>query len=215
MMINTHTHPLAKLAEQLQDEEIHVWHLGYQAATGRSPLYTVLAAYLGTDANSICLSVGSHGRPALAARHDQTLGFNWSHTGDHALIAVGRHVLPGIDVERLRPRPRAMQIAQRFFSAEEVDALSRLAEHDQEQAFLRIWTAKEAVVKALGRGLAFGLDRLSIGCIDQELALLRLEGSNATDWQLHALPIDAELTAAIAWRGGARRICIGRLASGV
>lgn len=215
MMINTHTHPLAKLAEQLQDDEIHVWHLAYQAATGRAPMRAVLAAYLGASPGSVDLVDGEHGRPGLARQHDQALGFNWSHSGHHALMAIGRHVSPGIDVERLRPRPRAMQIAQRFFSSEEVDALHGLSDQAREQAFLRIWTAKEAVVKALGRGLAFGLDRLSIGCVDQQLALLRLSGENATDWQLHALPIVPELTAAIAWRGEARRIFIGTLASGV
>lgn len=214
-MISTRTHELHKLAEQLPDDEIHVWHMAYQPATGRAPMRTVLAAYLGMSADGVDLLDGEYGRPALAPHHDQALGFNWSHTGDQALIAIGRHVLPGIDMERLRPRPRAMQIAQRFFSAEEVDALSRLAAHDQEQTFLRIWTAKEAVVKALGRGLAFGLDRLGIGCIEQELTLLRLDGENTMDWQLHALPIGPELTAAIAWRGEARRICLGTLASGM
>ena len=213
MMINAHTHPLAKLAEQLQDEEIHVWHVEYQAASGRASLCAVLAAYLGIDANSVGLVNGQHGRPALAPEHDQTLGFNWSHTGEHALIAVGRGVSPGIDAERQRQRPRAMQIAQRFFSPEEVDALSRLPESAREQAFLCIWTAKEAVVKALGRGLAFGLDRLSIGIVDQQLALTRLEGEKAPDWQLHALHTLPELTAAIAWRGAARRIRLGTLAS--
>ena len=213
-MISTHTHELDKLAEQLQDNEIHVWHLAYQPATGRAPLRAVLAAYLGADPAGVDLVEGTYGRPALGSRHDQALGFNWSHSGHHALMAIGRDILPGIDVERLRPRPRAMQVAQRFFSPAEVNALACLPESAREQAFLRIWTAKEAVVKALGRGLAFGLDRLSIGFRDQQLALVRLEGENAADWQLHGLPLAPELTAAIAWRGDARHIRLGTLASG-
>ena len=35
----------------------------------------------------------------LAIGHDQSLGFNWSHSGDQALIAVGRHIMPGVDLE--------------------------------------------------------------------------------------------------------------------
>ncbi len=213
LMISTHTHELNKLAEQLQDNEIHVWHLAYQPATGRTAMRAVLAAYLGVHPSFVDLVDGEYGRPALARQHDQGLGFNWSHSGHHALMAVGRDILPGIDVELRRPRARAMQIAQRFFSSEEVDALFGLPEAAREQAFLRLWTAKEAVVKALGRGLAFGLDRLSVGFVDQQLALTRLEGESAQDWQLHALPIAPELTAAIAWRGEARRISLGVLAS--
>lgn len=212
-MINTHTRELHTLAEQLQDDEVHVWRLAYQPATGRAPMHAVLAAYLGTTPDRIELIEGTYGRPELARAHEQALGFNWSHSGSHALIALGRQVVPGIDVEQWRPRPRALEIARRFFSPEEVEALSSLSGHAREQAFLRIWTAKEAVVKALGRGLAFGLDRLSIGWVDQQLTLIRLEGENAPDWQIHALPIGSGLTAAMAWRGKARRVCIGMLAS--
>jgi len=212
-MVSPHALTLAKLAEHLRDDEIHVWRLDYQVRLGRAPLCSVLAAYLGADPTSIRLIEGEHGRPALAPPHDQTLGFNWSHTGEHALMAVGRHLTPGIDVERLRPRPRALQIAQRFFSKEETAALARLPESAREQAFLRVWTAKEAVVKALGRGIAFGLDRLSVDCSDQQLILRWLDGDDVAAWQLHALPFGPDLTTALAWRGARRRIRLGTLAS--
>lgn len=210
-MVSVHALTLIKLAEHLRDDEIHVWRLDYQVRLGRAPLCSVLAAYLGTDPNSVRLIDGEHGRPALALPHDQSLGFNWSHTGGQAVIAVGRHLTPGIDVERRRPRPRALQIAQRYFSQDESAALARLPETEREHAFLRVWTAKEAVVKALGRGLAFGLDRLSIDCSDRELVLQRLDGDDAAAWQLHALPFGPDLTAALAWRGEARTIRVGRL----
>ncbi|MDE1893508.1 MAG: 4'-phosphopantetheinyl transferase superfamily protein [Pseudomonadota bacterium] len=213
-MITTHALSLATLAEQLHDEEIHVWRLGYQAASGRAPLYAVLAAYLGCDVADVRLVEGAHGRPALAPGHGSTLQFNWSHSGPHALIAVARRVSPGIDVERRRPRPRALQIARRFFAADELALLSRLPAAAREPAFLQLWTAKEAIVKALGRGLAFGLDRLSVGWVDRRLALLRLDGGEVRDWQLHALPDADDATAAIAWQGEARHIRVGTLASG-
>jgi 4'-phosphopantetheinyl transferase len=196
---------LAKLAEHLRDDEVHVWHLGYRREQGRAPLRRVLAAYLGLDADA--------GRPALATGHDQSLGFNWSHSGDQALIAIGRHVMPGIDVEHRRERPRALEIAQRYFSADEAATLAALPAADRSAAFLELWTAKEAVLKALGRGLAFGLHRLNIASTGDQLSLLQLEDDDIRAWQLQRLAVDTTLLAALAWRGGARLIRLGTLAS--
>ena len=212
-MIAKHAMTLANLAECLPDDEIHVWHLPYQATQGRAPLRRVLAAYLGIDADAVILVDGEHGRPALASSHDQSLGFNWSHSGDHALIALGRHVVPGIDVEHRRERPRALEIAQRYFNVDEATALATLPAADRSDAFLELWTAKEAVLKALGRGIAFGLHRLSIVSTGDQLTLLQLEDDDIHAWQLQRLAVDTTLLAALAWRGDARQIRLGTLAS--
>ncbi|OOG43697.1 4'-phosphopantetheinyl transferase superfamily protein [Rhodanobacter sp. C05] len=212
-MTTTHAQTLASLAGCLRDDEIHVWHLTYQATQGRAPLRRVLAAYLGIDADAVALVAGEHGRPALAAGHDQSLGFNWSHSGDQALIAIGRHVSPGIDVERRRERPRALEIAQRYFSVDEAAALAALPAANRSAAFLELWTAKEAVLKALGHGIAFGLHRLSIANASEQLILLQLEDDDVLAWQLRRLPVDTTLLAALAWRGLPRQILLGTLAS--
>jgi 4'-phosphopantetheinyl transferase len=205
---------LANVAEHLRDDEIHVWRLAYRHAQGRAPLRRVLAAYLGVDADDVALVEGEHGRPELPAGRNRSIGFNWSHCADHALIAIGRHVVPGIDLERLRPRPRALEIARRYFSADEATALTELPEAQRSSAFLELWTAKEAVLKAMGRGLAFGLHRLSIARDGDQLMLLHLDGDDTRAWQLRRLPVDSALLGALAWRGGPRQIRLYTLASG-
>lgn len=213
-MTAPHAQTLANVAEHLRDDEIHVWKLDYQPQHGRQPLRSVLGAYLGIEAGRVTLINGEHGRPALAEAHDPSLGFNWSHSGNHALIAVARRIAPGIDLEQMRVRPRAMEIARRYFSADETAALATLPAPARDAAFLDLWTAKEAVLKALGRGLAFGLDRLSIASAADRLILQRLEGDDVDAWQLQRLAIDTTLVAALAWRGDVRRIRLGMLASG-
>ncbi|WP_108471233.1 4'-phosphopantetheinyl transferase family protein [Rhodanobacter thiooxydans] len=214
-MIAAPASTLANVAEHLRDDEIHVWRLDYRPSAGRAPLHAVLAAYLGIAAEQVVLAEGEYGRPALATGLDPSLGFNWSHSGGHALIALGRHVVPGIDLECQRPRARALEIAERYFSNEEAALLAALPEAERSAAFLELWTAKEAVVKALGRGLAFGLDRLSIASVAGQLQLRRLAGDDASAWQLQRLDLDHGLVAALAWRGGERRIRLATLASGV
>jgi 4'-phosphopantetheinyl transferase len=214
-MIAPHALTLAKLAERLRDDEIHVWRLDYRPQHRRAPLREVLGAYLGIAAGQVSLTHGEYGRPALAKTHDPSLGFNWSHSGNHALIAVGRGVAPGIDLELLRPRPRALEIAARYFSDDEAEALAALPADSRAAAFLELWTAKEAVLKALGRGLAFGLDRLTIDRNTDCLTLRRLEGEDVGTWQLQRLPVDDALVAALAWRGGTRCIRLGTIHPGM
>jgi 4'-phosphopantetheinyl transferase len=122
------------------------------------------------------------------------------------MIALGCGITPGIDLEQLRSRPRALAIARRFFSVDEVRMLEAVTPSQRSAAFLQVWTAKEAVLKAHGRGLAFGLDRLSIDCGTDGPRLQRMEGEDVATWQLLSLASDAPVIAALAWRGAARRV---------
>lgn len=200
-------------ASTLGDDMIHVWQLSYARDAGRAPLLALLSAYRDPAANAPTLLDGEHGRPRLAPEQFAQPDFNWSHSGRIALIAVGRGISPGIDVERRRPRPHALELALRYFSAEEAQMLSALDAELREDAFLRLWTAKEAVLKAVGRGLAFGLDRLNVAITPSSLRLRHLDGDDATAWQLQPLVLDADHVAALAWRGAPRRVVFHQLAA--
>jgi 4'-phosphopantetheinyl transferase len=94
-----------------------------------------------------------------------------SHSG--ALEAVAVCELPvGVDVERIRPL-RALALARRFFPPVEADALAALPEAERDAAFLRLWTAKEAYVKALGTGFRGSTTPRSVA-IGPEWALAEL-----------------------------------------
>ncbi|WP_449426990.1 4'-phosphopantetheinyl transferase family protein [Rhodanobacter umsongensis] len=194
-----------KVAEHLHDDEIHVWRLGYARERGRAPLRALLGAYLGQPPEAVMLIDGEYGRPVLASPHE-ALAFNWSHSNDQAVLAIARGIVPGVDLERLHPRPRALEIAQRYFCRDEAEALAALDPEQRNAAFLELWTAKEAVLKALGRGLAFGLQRLRFAVPPAPTSLLWLDGDDAAQWQLQRLTTDAAHVATLAWRGTPRRI---------
>lgn len=201
-----------KVAERLGDDEIHVWRLAYDHHRGREPLIGMLAAYLGQPAETVQLEDSPHGRPALTGVHRDAIAFNWSHSHDEALIAIARGISPGVDLERMRSHPKALPIARRYFSPDETTALESLPEALRDRAFLELWTAKEAVLKALGRGLAFGLHRLSIAGSSEWPVLGRLEGHEAGRWQLHRLSLGSEHIGALAWQGEPRRVQLWTLA---
>lgn len=194
------------IATELDDDALHVWRLPYDRGRGRAPLLGLLGGYLGVPADAVRLVAGPHGRPQLATAPGQTLDFNWSHSGDCALVALGHRIAPGIDVERRRARPRALELAQRYFDPAESAWLAEQPAERRDEAFLALWTAKEAVLKALGRGLAFGLHRLAIDFGSGAPRLQRLEHDDAGAWQLRELAIDQGHVASLAWRGAERHV---------
>lgn len=202
------TPPPVKLAEPLGDDEIQLWTVAAPRKLGRQPLRNVLAHYLGVDGREVVLTEDVHGRPALGGVYADWFDFNWSHSGERALIAVARGVRPGVDVETPRAgRTRdVLGLARRFFAPEEAAWLAALEEERRQCAFLRLWTAKEALLKAHGRGLAFGLHRVRIGLGHDTMSLESFDGEDPAAWQLHAVDAGMAGTASLAWRGAPRRL---------
>ena len=97
-------------------------------------------------------SVNAWGKPELTG---WDICFNLSHSGMWTVCAVSDSPV-GVDVERPRC---SMAVAQRYFCPEE---LGRLPQQDQALALNRLWTAKEAFVKAMGRGLTVPLNSFRV-----------------------------------------------------
>ena len=160
-----------------------------------------LAAQLQTDPAQLGLWRDDYGRPHLGAAH-AGLDANWSHSGEALLVALGEGVRVGVDLEFLRPRPSAMALAERFFTAAEAQALARMAPAEGEAAFVRLWCAKEAVLKAHGRGIAFGLERLAFSHADGDWTLTDCDPAlgQPRDWSLHTFSPQPGYLATLAWR---------------
>jgi len=117
---------------------------------GRGFLREVLSGALGCAPSAVKFNYGAHGKPRLAG---SPLRFNISHSGALAVIALAP-VEVGVDVELPRPR-RSDAIARRFYTPGEIERL--FAEGDPQRradAFFRLWTCKEAFLKATGEGLS-------------------------------------------------------------
>lgn len=154
----------------------------------RGLLRTVLAAYCGGDPRELRFRYSERGKPSLAGTGaEEDLRFNLSHTRGAVMLGICRRRAVGVDVERVREDLRPREIAARFFSAAEQQALSGLPEAEQRQAFFRCWTRKEAFLKARGHGLSFPLSKfdVSIGDRDTEVKLTtRPDPEEAEKWQI-------------------------------
>jgi 4'-phosphopantetheinyl transferase len=92
--------------------------------------------------------------------------FNVSHSGDVALIAIGYTHELGIDIERRRHISHFEQIASRYFHAHEVAAIHDAPPDSRNDTFLRLWTAKEAILKAIGIGIVHSLNVFEVPAIE-------------------------------------------------
>lgn len=114
------------------------------------------------------------GPPTLAGH---ACRLSLSHSGAHCLCLSSNHALPvGCDIEHNRPNRRVQAIARQYFHPLEAQQLAVLDDAHAHQAFLRLWTLKEATQKARGVGLVGGLRspafelRPTLRCIDAPAA---------------------------------------------
>lgn len=130
---------------------------------GRGVLRLLLGRYLETQPADVRFCYGPQGKPALGGEHrESSLRFNASHSGELALYGFMHDCEVGVDVELIKDDFATEEIAERFFSAGEIKALSALPVPERPAAFFETWTRKEAYIKAIGSGLSHPLDQFDV-----------------------------------------------------
>ncbi len=201
----------------LRPGEIHLWlwrlidPVAPRLLTrlARRELIFLLKAYADSELIPI-FEQGEHGKPYVSAGGFPH--FNVSHGGDCVAFAFCREQELGVDVERgpMRRGRCALELARRFFAEDEATALAGLDTNERECAFLHLWTCKEAVLKALGHGLSFGLGRLRFALDSdgrpESLLAIADEAGNPAEWQIHRFDPGADHVGSLAWRGPPRTV---------
>lgn len=99
------------------------------------------------------------GKPLIK---DSDICFNLSHAGDYALIGFTKNNPIGVDIELVKENHELISLAKRFFHKDEIDALTLIDSEKRTDYFYEIWTKKEAVIKAFGKGLSQDLNSFSV-----------------------------------------------------
>jgi 4'-phosphopantetheinyl transferase len=101
---------------------------------------------------------GEHGKPYLT---DGGPFFNASDSGDFVVIALATAEV-GVDIELVRTLGRRERLAQRVCTDREVEMLARAPDEERSTLLLRLWTCKEAALKAIGTGLPGGVRNVEV-----------------------------------------------------
>lgn len=182
--------------------------LRHRYVVAHARLRHVLARYLAVHPKDVAIDSTEEGKPLVSReRHSQTVEFSFSHSGDIGLVAVVRERRVGVDVETYRERMDIDLVARRQFTAPEAKQLAGLAEDERTSAFYRCWTRKEAYTKALGTGIATGLDRFEVTfAAEQAPRIVRCVENSPDLWSVVALPMDTGYEAAAVIEGPVTRV---------
>jgi 4'-phosphopantetheinyl transferase len=121
----------------------------------------LLGGYLGVAPDLCEFEIGPNGKPALAGA--STLRFNLAHSSDRAVLAVSSGAEVGVDIESPVTLEDPAAIATEVASEEEAAALRGVPPTEVPGAFLRLWTRKEATLKAFGTGLSIDPRAVNVG----------------------------------------------------
>lgn len=111
------------------------------------------------------ITKNKYGKPSLTEYPD--IKYNISHADGISACMVSEHEC-GIDCENVREyRPNVMK---RAFSDEEKNMIDSAPENQKNLLFFRLWTLKEAYIKAIGMGLSFPMKQANFSFDDNKIS---------------------------------------------
>jgi len=189
-----------------------VWHarcpgvdVRARRQTHRRVVRQILATVTGVPEQDLPIVVAPGGKPGFAddaPEHVRSVHFNASHSGEHLVLACSTSGPVGVDAEQARPLD-AGAVAGYALAPRELARLSSLPPAEQPAVLLRVWTRKEALLKAEGVGLARPASSLEVD-FDRPPAVRALPHSAGWPWQLYDVSPQEDLTVALVTTGPSR-----------
>ena len=128
-----------------------------QFVLSRAAVRAVLCTELGCRNDELAFGVSPHGKPFARVRDRQAdISFSVSHGGWHGLIALAPEGRLGVDIEERVERRRLDLLIEAALGEEETAEVTSATGSEQLHLFFKLWTMKEALLKAHGEG--FRLD---------------------------------------------------------
>ncbi len=176
-------------AEQLMNEDersranrFYFSHHKRRFATARATMRIILGRYLNENPEHLEFHYNHQGKPEVL--NNQKLQFNLSHSGDLAMLAIGKRYSVGVDIEFYSGRPYD-GIAKNMFSSQELSEFIKTPSAQKPAMFFHIWAQKEAFIKASGMGLSYPTQEFHVPTSIPTKQLID-DPLNNTTWQLRS-----------------------------
>ncbi|MGI4022454.1 MAG: 4'-phosphopantetheinyl transferase family protein [Janthinobacterium lividum] len=162
-----------------------------QRIISKAVLRILLGRYIGINPKEIRFQVDQH-KKAVIENPFSSLHFNVSHSGDWVLIVIA-DISVGIDVEQMNTAFTWQNMLSLSFSPEEICFIKNT--DCPYQSFYKLWTRKESLLKATGKGLVD--DLALIPALDGiHLNPAAITGS-AENWQTFSFKVDENHVASV------------------
>lgn len=180
--------------EQARADRLKIPQIRQRFINGRLTLRRILAAQLGQHPAELRFEYAASGKPFLAG---MPLHFNFTHSGDLGLLAVA-DIPVGVDLEQQRSVTALRTMEATILMPEEQQRLDHYIGDERDALLLRLWTCKEALVKATGEGFQAMLRyQLRWDQSSGQMTAHDAQG-DAIPWAVQPLTIHNAYTAAIA-----------------
>lgn len=167
----------------------------------RAALRALLCGALDTGNGQLSFTFAEHGKPrAQVIGRPAAISFNVSHSGNHGLVALAPRGRVGVDVEERSARYDIDGLSETVCGPRERADLAAARGDDRLRLFYSLWTLKEALVKATGRGLSCDVARFEIPAAmrrGKPTGTLGFPEMPDVNWRLHNLG-NAAYAAAVA-----------------
>ena len=168
----------------------------------RAALRSILCSRLGCANEQLAFGAAEHGKPfALVDGIAALVSFNVSHSGRHGLIVLAPQGRVGVDVEERAARIDFDGVSELVFGPEEQADFAAARECEKLHLFFKLWTLKEALIKALGTGFSLNPSRFETPAAMRRGArkgVFRFPHMPNVGWRLENLG-NADFAAAIAY----------------
>ncbi len=129
----------------------------------RAALRAVLCSELGCRNQQLAFGASHHGKPyALVKGKPAPIDFNVSHGSAHGLIAFAAEGRLGVDVEEPSTTRDVDGLIGSVMGPDERAELAMAHGSHKLHLFYRLWTVKEALIKAVGSGFSLDVSRFEI-----------------------------------------------------
>lgn len=129
----------------------------------RGILKQLISKYISTDLEEIEFTYNKYGKPLLCRKLDESnLYFSISHSEYLGMFAFAKGNSIGVDVEKIQELFINLEdVIKLCFSDFEKSWFTDVSAKMKNEVFYKVWTAKEAFIKAMGIGLSFPLTNIN------------------------------------------------------
>jgi 4'-phosphopantetheinyl transferase len=160
----------------------------------KAVLRVLLGRYTGINPKEIRVRSGKNKKPALESNSGRELHFNISHSGNWILVAISGQEI-GVDVEEIHASFSYQNLLSFSFSEEEAAFIENSGL--PHQSFYQLWTRKESLLKATGKGLVDELSRIpSLNSVQKNPT--EITGSTK-NWEILSFPVDEKHVGSVAF----------------
>jgi 4'-phosphopantetheinyl transferase len=167
-------------------------------------LRILLGNYMKYEPDQIQFTTNTYGKPYLKHMdHNKQYYFNISYSNGMGVFAFAANQEIGVDIEFVKSIPEANSIVDNYFSPEEKNEFIKSSKIQRENLFYEYWTRKEALIKGIGMGLQYPIDRIALNLQNVQTTIVdnrHLNTVNERIWSIYKLNLPRGFKGALALR---------------